>query len=477
MSDGGYLLVDGERRTVGDGTTIAVVDPATGDVVDTVPRAADSDVADALAAAQRAYQEWRYSPVRERARVLDETARLVRERADHIAVTLTREQGKPLSEAHGEVHQAADTCAWFAGEAERGYGRLVDVDAEHQVRVERRPVGPVAAFTAWNFPAALPARKLAPAVAAGCSVILKPAEEAPRTALLLAEAFADAGLPAGVVNVLTGDPAAISTQLLESPVIRKVSLTGSIPVGQELVRQSARHLPPLSLELGGHAPAIVFDDADIDRAVSMCVAAKFRNAGQVCISPSRFLLHERIAEEFTDRFVQATTRLNVGNGSDPRTEVGPLANARRRDAVERLVSDATTRGATVRCGGRRPPHLDSGFFYEPTVLDDVDATMAVSTEEPFGPIAPMTSFTTLEEAVDSANGVRQGLAAYLFTTGLHTATAVTSRLDVGMIGVNEVSLAIPSAPFGGTKLSGYGRENAKEGLEAYTVPTYVNLRF
>lgn len=445
MSVANQLFIDGDWRAASDGPTIPVLDPATGAVIDSVPRATESDVTDALRAAERAFASWRYSPVAERAAVLADTARRLREREDEIAGTLTAEQGKPIAEAHVEVRQAADQFDWYAGEARRVYGRLVEVDPDHQVRVERRPIGAVAAFTAWNFPITLPARKIAPAIAAGCSIVLKPAEESPRTACLLAAACSDAGVPPGVVNVVTGEPAAISAQLLASPVIRKVTLTGSIPVGRELVRGSAQHLPSLSLELGGHAPVLVLDDADLDQAVDACVRAKFRNAGQVCISPTRFLVGASVVEEFTTKFVAATRKLVVGPGHVDGVQVGPLANERRRDAVERIVADALDGGAELLCGGRRPPDLPDGFFFEPTVLANVHPSMAVMREEPFGPIAPILAFDDLDEALAIANGVPHGLAAYVFTSGLRSSKRVTDRLEAGMIGVNEVALALSAA--------------------------------
>ncbi|GAB3418677.1 NAD-dependent succinate-semialdehyde dehydrogenase [Flindersiella endophytica] len=470
------LLIGGRWRDASDGGTLDVLDPATEEVVATVPRATASDVAAALAAAEAGFQQWRRTSPVERANVLREAARLIRSRQAAIARTLTQEQGKPLAESSAEVAQAADYFEWYAGEAERVYGRVVEVGGRNRARVERRPVGPVAAFTAWNFPAALPARKIAPALAVGCSIVLKPAEEAPRTALALAAACVDAGAPAGVVNVLTGEPSAISTALLASPVIRKLSLTGSVPVGQELVRLSSAHLPSVSLELGGHAPVLVFADADLDAAVEQCVRAKYRNTGQVCISPSRFFVQSEVVAEFTSRFVERVDALRIGPGLEDGVDVGPLSNGRRREAVEKAIADAVSRGAEVRCGGRRPAGFSRGFFYEPTVLTSVPDDAELMSVEPFGPVAPIRPFSTLEEGLALANGVPYGLASYLFTTSLTTAHDAADGLETGMIGVNEVGLAKPALPFGGVKLSGYGREGGIEGTDAYTVPTYVNVR-
>jgi len=458
------MFIGGAWREASDGRTIDVLNPATEEVVAQVPNASDSDLDDALAAAAAGFAIWRRTAPAERADVLDRAGRLLLERVESIAAILSEEQGKPIVEAEAEIKQSAEYFSWFAGEAVRSYGRLLPTAPGRRSWVERRPIGPVAAFTAWNFPASLPARKLAPAVAYGCSIIVCPAIEAPRTAAALVQALADAGVPDGVVNLITGDPPRVSERLIGSDVIAKITLTGSVPVGQTLVRLSAERLQPLTLELGGHAPVLVFDDLSEDqlaRTADALVRAKFRNAGQVCISPSRIFVHRSIVDNFVDAVVERVDGLAIG----------PLANARRREAVAALVDGS---GAKVRCGGVRPD--GPGFFYPPTVLTDIPAGAAVLGDEPFGPIMPILPFAEIEDGLAQANAVPYGLAAYVFTTDLQRADTAVAVLEAGMIGVNEVALAAAASPFGGVKLSGYGREGGTESLEAYTVATAVTTR-
>ncbi|GAA3071181.1 NAD-dependent succinate-semialdehyde dehydrogenase [Pseudonocardia yunnanensis] len=471
------LFIGGEWRDASDGRTIDVVDPATEQVVATVPDASDADVDAVLAAAASGFDTWRRASPTQRSEALARAASLLLERTEEIAAVLTQEQGKPLDESRAEVRQSAEQFSWFAGEAVRAYGRVLATEPGRRSWVERRPVGPVAAFTAWNFPASLPARKLAPAVAFGCSIVLCPAVEAPRTAMALVAALADAGVPDGVVNLITGEPPRVSARLIESDVIAKISLTGSVPVGRQLVRLSAGRLQPLTLELGGHAPVLVLDDLDdeaVDRAGAAVVRSKFRNAGQVCISPSRIFVQDAVHDRFVAAVERQVAQLRVGPGSDPDSDVGPLANARRRAAVAELVEKAAAGGATVRCGGRAPD--GPGFFYLPTVLTDVPADAAVLREEPFGPVLPVLRFGTLDEGLARANDVPYGLAAYVYTTDLGRADAAVAGLDVGMIGVNETALASAASPFGGVGLSGYGREGGTESIEAYTIATAVTSR-
>jgi len=390
---------------------------------------------------------------------------------------LTDEQGKPLAEATGEVQAAADQFDWYADEARRIYGRVIDGHTRAQrLVVLRQPIGPVAAFSPWNFPALLPARKIAPALAAGCSIVVKPAEEAPRTAFCLAQACHDAGIPAGLVNVVTGDPSRISRHLIGSPIIRKVSLTGSVPVGREILQLCADGIKAVSMELGGHAPVLVFDDIDVEQAAETAARGKFRNNGQVCIAASRFNVHGAVAARFTKRFIEVTQALRIGDGRDPTTEVGPLANRRRLEAAEALVADALSRGATLRCGGRRPAGLPRGFYFEPTVLTGVDASMRVMSQEPFCPVAPIATFTDLDDALAQANASPYGLAGYVFTNNTRTAFLAAEGLEVGMVGVNNLVIAAAEIPFGGIKHSGFGREGGSEGIDAYTTTKYVNIR-
>jgi succinate-semialdehyde dehydrogenase/glutarate-semialdehyde dehydrogenase len=471
------MYLDGAWVPAGDGARMSILNPATEEVVDSVPVATAADLDRALAAADRAWRVWREVDVWTRSAALRRVALGIRERADAFAAVLTEEQGKPLIEARAEVLAAADQFDWYADEARRMYGRVVDGHTrEQRLLVLRQPVGPVAAFSPWNFPALLPARKIAPALAAGCSIIVKPAEEAPRSALCLAHACDAAGIPAGLVNVVTGDPAQISRHLIGSDVIRKVSLTGSVPVGREILRLCAEGIKAVSMELGGHAPVLVFDDVDVERAAEVVARGKFRNCGQVCIAASRFYVHAAVATRFTKRFVEVARALHLGDGRDPQTDIGPLANRRRLDATESLVADALDRGARLQCGGKRPRDLARGFFFEPTVLTEIDASMRVMAEEPFCPIAPITTFTDLDDAVRQANASPYGLAGYVFTNNTRTAFLAAEALDVGMVGVNNLVIAAAEIPFGGVKQSGFGREGGSEGIESYTVAKYVNIR-
>jgi succinate-semialdehyde dehydrogenase/glutarate-semialdehyde dehydrogenase len=471
------MYIDGEWVAAGDGKSLVIIDPATEDQVDTTPWATAADLDRALAAAERAWPVWREVDVWTRSATLRRTAGLLRERADGIASVLTEEQGKPLQEARAEVMATADQFDWYGDEARRIYGRSFDGHSRgERLMVIRQPIGPVAAFTPWNFPALLPARKMAPALAAGCSIIVKPAEEAPRTCLCLAQACHDAGVPPGVVNVVTGDPAQISTHLIRSPIIRKVSLTGSLAVGRELMRLCADEIKPVTMELGGHAPVLVFEDAAIDFAAETAARAKFRNGGQVCIAASRFFVQESVVEPFLKRFVEVTRSLRVGDGREPSTDVGPLSNLRRLEATDALVKDALEKGARLECGGQRPTEFRRGFYYLPTVLSNASNEMRVFREEPFCPVAPVASFTDLEDAAAKANASSYGLAGYVFTRNITTMFRASESLEVGMVGVNNMMIAAAEMPFGGVKQSGFGREGGTEGIEAYTVTKYINVR-
>lgn len=470
------MLIDGRWGEASDGATMPILNPADETVVGHVPIATTADLDAALAAADRGWRVWRETDAWTRSATVRRVAALIRERVETIAQTLTEEQGKPLAEARGEIGGAADQFDWYADEARRIYGRVVDGHSRaHRLMVIRQPVGPIAAFTPWNFPALLPARKMAAALAAGCSVVLKPAEEAPRTALLLAEACMDAGVPAGVVNVVTGDPAAISGHLIRSDLIRKVSLTGSVPVGRHLLKLAADGIKPVTMELGGHSPVLVFEDADIDKAAEIAARGKFRNNGQVCICASRFFVQEPVFERFRARFVEVARSLKIGDGRDPDTEVGPLSNRRRRDAAEALVADALAKGARLEHGGSRPAGFDRGFFFTPTVLSQVADDMAIMNEEPFCPVAPLASFTDLDDALAKANATPFGLAAYVFTNNTRTAFLASEGLEAGMVGVNNLVIATAEIPFGGIKQSGFGREGGAEGILDYTVTKYVNF--
>jgi succinate-semialdehyde dehydrogenase/glutarate-semialdehyde dehydrogenase len=459
------LYIDG-RFVERSHSASAVIEPATGETIAELPHAGPAELDEAIAAAKRAFPDWAATSAYDRSTIIRRAAAFLRERAEKIGHILTMEQGKPLAEAVGEVRVSADILDWYAEEGRRAYGRIVPSrmpSLAHHVVLE--PVGPAVAFTPWNFPALTPARKIGGALAAGCTLILKAAEDTPGTAVEFIRAFAEAGLPAGVLNLVFGDPAAISTHLIGSPEIRKVSFTGSTAVGKQLVRLSTEHLQRTTMELGGHAPVLVCADADPESAAVAAAASKYRNAGQVCISPTRFYVHESIIDRFTDRFVAFADALQVGNGLEPATTMGPLANSRRLEAMEAIVSDARSRGATVRRGGERKGNR--GVFFEPTILTDLPDDAKVMVDEPFGPIAPIVAFRDLDEAIERANSLPYGLASYAFTQSASVAAALSSGLKSGMVGINTFAVSNPETPFGGVKESGSGSEGGIEGLQAY----------
>lgn len=471
----GQMLIAGEWTEASDGGTISIINPANEDEIGTIPRATADDVSAALAATEAGWHIWRHTDAEERSHVLQDAARALTPKIDELAATLTREQGKPLHEARAEITAAIGQLDWFAGEARRLYGRVVPSSSGKRHLVLREPIGPVAAFTPWNFPILLAARKIAPALAAGCSVLLKPAEEAPSVMLAFADALTKCGLPAGALNVITGDPASISSQVLRSDVIRKMSFTGSVAVGRHLAKIAADTVLDVSLELGGHAPVLVFDDADPVEAARRCVAGKFRNGGQICISPTRFYVHERIADQFVDAFVMFTKQLHVGDGSKSGTDVGPLNNSRRVAHARHLVADAATKGATIRVGGDVPDWADRGYYFNPTVLTDVPPDAAILHEEPFGPLAPVMTFTDVDDALTKANNTMYGLAAYVLTHRTSTAFRAIEGLEVGIVGVNTFAVSSESLPFGGTKHSGIGRESGLEAMQSYTTSKAVTI--
>jgi succinate-semialdehyde dehydrogenase / glutarate-semialdehyde dehydrogenase len=470
------LHIGGRWRAASDGATLAVVDPATEERVTDVAKATSQDVNAAIAAAVDGFEQWRKVDAWERSAVLRRTAELIRERVDQIALVMTTEQGKPLAEARGETLATADQYDWYADEARRIYGRIVDGHGPgSRIFVRREPVGVVAAFSTWNFPALLASRKIAPALAAGCSVIVVPAGETPLTTLMIVQALLDAGLPGNAIQALTGEAALMSGQLIAAPPVAKISLTGSVPVGQAILHAAADHIKDVALELGGHAPVLVFADADVEKAARLCVGAKFRNAGQVCASPSRFYVHESVADSFSEHFVNAARGLRLGDGRDPATEVGPLTNTRRLAAAESLVTDAQAAGARVSLGGHRADGFEAGYFFTPTVLTDVPATASIMRDEPFAPIAPISTFATLDEALAKANSTEFGLASYVFTNDLNTAFAASDGIEAGMVAVNHMSIATAEAPFGGVKKSGFGREGGSEGILDYTHAKFVSM--
>lgn len=466
------LFIDGAWRDGSDGRTIDVVDPATGEVIGTVAHASRGDLDDALAAAETGFQVWSATGAFDRYKVMRKAADLLRTRADAIAAMLTREQGKPLAEARGEVLSGADVIDWFAEEGRRAYGQIIPARISDVTQMAiKLPVGPVAAFTPWNFPINQVVRKLSAAVAAGCSIIVKAPEETPAAPAELIRAFADAGIPAGVVNLVYGVPAEISEYLIPHPVVRKISFTGSTPVGKHLAALAGEHMKRVTMELGGHAPAIVFEDADLTKALKVLTVSKFRNAGQVCVSPTRFLIQDGAYEGFLQGMTDVAKTLKVGNGMDADTQMGPLANERRIPALEGLIADAVAHGATLATGGRRIGN--KGFFFEPTILADVPNEARIMNEEPFGPVAIVNRFSTLDEAIQEANRLPFGLASYAFTRSAETIRALGLRIDAGMTTINHNGLALPEVPFGGVRDSGYGTEGGSEAIEAYLVTKYV----
>ena len=465
-------LFVGDGWRVGEGRDEqAVVNPATGATIAQVPLASAADLDEALAAAARGFALWRATDVEARGAILRRAAALMRERADAIARTLTLEQGKPLVEARGEVTGAASLFEWYAEEAKRAYGRVLVRPAGQRAIVVKQPVGVVAAFSPWNFPVYLMAKKLAPALAAGCSVIAKPPEETPGCCRALFACLVDAGLPAGVAQLVFGLPDTVSRHLIASPVVRKISFTGSVPVGKHLMRLAADGVKRMTMELGGHAPVLIFDDCDLDKTLDMVVPQKFRNAGQVCVSPTRFYVQQGIYDAFLTGFAKRTAATKVGSGLDADTRMGPLANIRRPGAIGALVDDARAKGARVLAGGDRG---DAGFFFQPTLLADVPDDADIMSNEPFGPVAVTQPFATFDEAIEQANRLPYGLAAFAFTDRLRTANLVGDALEAGMVGINTFAISVPDAPFGGVKESGFGSEGGPEGLDAYLVTKAVH---
>jgi succinate-semialdehyde dehydrogenase/glutarate-semialdehyde dehydrogenase len=447
--------------------SLPVLNPATEEEIGRVPVADTVILDEALAAAERGFELWRRKLPLERAKVIHRMATLIRERADEIAATITLEQGKPLSEGKAEANATADLAEWLAEETRRIYGRIIPSRFEScRVLVTHEPVGPVAAFSPWNFPCMMPARKIVHALAAGCSIILKPAEETPGTAVLLGQICKAAGVPDGVVGIVFGVPSQVSEYLIASPTIKKVSLTGSVPVGKRIAELAARGLKRVTLELGGHSPVIVFEDADLERAAELCVRSRFRNAGQVCTAPTRFFVQAGVADRFTALFVEAARSIVVGNGSDPATQMGPLANKRRLDSMARFVADAESRGARISVGGRRIGNR--GYFFAPTVMEGISDDADVMRIEPFGPLAPIRPFDSIDEALMVANAVPYGLAGYAFTSSHRTAAKVAEGLKAGVVAINGVTVTAPEGPFGGVGESGIGRESGIEGLLEHT---------
>lgn len=460
------LFIDGQWCDAADGRSLAVVNPANGQEIGRVAHAGIADLDRALAAADKSFATWRVMSAYDRSKIMRAAAALMRERVESIATMMSQEQGKPLAESRIETMSAADIIEWFAEEGRRVNGRIVPPrNAANQQMVIKEPVGPVAAFTPWNFPINQVVRKVSAALAAGCSILVKAPEETPASPAALIRAFADAGVPAGVIGLVYGTPSEISNYLIPHPVIRKITFTGSTFIGKQLAAMAGQHMKRATMELGGHAPVIVAEDADVKLAVQAVGAAKFRNAGQVCISPTRFLVHNSIRGEFEQAMVAHVNSLRVGEGLAQGTTMGPLANARRLTAMEHITADAVQQGAKVLAGGERIGA--TGNFFAPTVLTDVPLSAKIFNDEPFGPVAAVRGFDTLDEAIAESNRLPYGLAGYAYSTSIKTVHRLTQQVEVGMLWINQPALAVPEMPFGGVKDSGYGSEGGPEAIEAY----------
>ena len=470
------MYINGEWRAAASGKTLPVVNPATEETLAEVSFGDRADVALAIAAAAEAMKSWAKLTPYDRAKFLKKIADLMRERVEALARTMTLEQGKTLIEARGEVMHSADTFEWFAEEGKRAYGQVIPpANAAKRHFTIKHPVGVVGAISPWNFPITLLSRKIAPALAAGCTIVAKPSELTPLCAIGLFECIADAKVPPGVANLVIGPGEEVAAEFMENPLVRKVSFTGSTRVGKILMKQAADQVKRLSLELGGHAPFIVFPDADPEAVAKAAVMGKFRNNGQVCISPSRFFVHSDISKKFTDAVVAATQKLKLGNGLDDGIDIGPMIEPKRIEAATTLVADAKAKGATVLTGGKKPAAFARGYYYEPTVLSGLPANANILTDEPFAPVMPVLDFSKIDDVIAAANNTKYGLAAYVFTNDLSVAWRMAEGLEAGIIGLNDPVPATPQCPFGGMKESGLGRELAHEGLEAYLETKYVSM--
>ena len=477
IADVRRMCIDGKWCEADDGRTLGVINPATEEVLSDVAYGGRAETQRALQAAQRAMPGWMKLSAWDRAKVLKKTAELMRERCDAIARTMTMEQGKPLDESKAEILHSADTFEWFAEEGKRAYGQVIphSLPGKRHMTI-KHAVGVVAAISPWNFPITLQARKIAPALSAGCTVVSRPASQTPLCLIQVFECMIDAGLPPGVANLVIGPAQEMADEFLENPICRKISFTGSTEVGKQLMRGAADQMKRISLELGGHAPFIVFPDADPEAVAKAAVVGKFRNNGQACIAPSRFFVHQDIEKKFTDAAVAFAQDLKLGNGLDSGVEVGPMFEKRGMDHTIELVDDAKRRGAKVLTGGKRCDRFDHGYFFEPTVLANLAHDAKLLSEEPFAPVMPLLDFNKIDEVIRAANNTRYGLAAYVFTNDLTVMWRMAEGLEAGIIGINDPVPATPQCPFGGMKESGLGRELAHEGLEAYLETKFVSIK-
>lgn len=467
------LLIDGKWTAGSTGVTEPVIDPATGDILGELPHASEADLDQAVAASEKGFNTWSAMSAYERQAIMEKAARLMEERKQSMAINLTREMGKPLAESLMEIDFVINATRFYGEEGKRVYGRVVPSRmAGVRQTVHKEPVGPVAAFVAWNFPGINVIRKVAGSIAAGCSIVIKASEETPATCISIARCFTDAGIPDGVINCVFGVPANVSERVLGSWIPRKVSFTGSVPVGKHLQKLAADTMKRCTMELGGHSPFIVFDDVDVETAAATAVAGKYRNAGQVCVSPTRFYVHEKVFDKFTDTFAEKAQALNVGNGLDDGVQMGPLVAPRRIDWMNKLVDDARQNGGDVMTGGESLGAESN--FYSPTVIRNVSEDALIMNEEPFGPVAPICSFSDFDEVVARSNKLPVGLAAYIMTQDGDRANAITSKLNAGTMAVNSLAVSSPETPFGGVNESGYGSEGGIEGLEAFLRTKFVS---
>lgn len=471
------LYINGEWKETGD--KLKVVNPATGEIIDTVAKGGVKETQEAIDAAKKAFKSWSKLTARDRHDYLMRVVDIMYSRVDEIATIITKEMGKPLAEAKGEIQLAIDYLEWYAEEGKRIYGETIPASATNKrLTVIRQPIGVVGAITPWNFPIAMITRKLAPALAAGCTVILKPASATPLTAIEVFKAFHEAGIPKGVVNIIHGSASEISGTLMKSSDVRKITFTGSTEIGKQLVRESADTMKKVSMELGGHAPFLVFEDADIDHAVESVIASKFRNAGQTCVCTNRVYVHESIVDQYTKRLSEKMKELKVGNGLNSETKIGPLIDEGAIEKVESQIEDATQKGAEVVFGGKRlsGESYDQGHFFEPTVLKNVTHEMKIAYEETFGPVAPIFTFSSEEEVIEKANDTVYGLAAYLFTNDGSRMVRVSEALEYGIVGINDPLPTVVQAPFGGIKESGIGREGGRHGIEDFLEYKFISLQ-
>lgn len=466
------LFINGDWCNGVKGKTLPIIDPAKEEEIGRLAHATQPDLDAALDASKNGFKIWRETNAYDRYRIMRKAAKLLRERCKNIAWLMTREQGKPIKQAVLEITGGADTIDWFAEEARRMYGKVIPSRGTGITQMTvKMPVGPVAAFTPWNFPVNQVVRKLSAALASGCSIIVKAPEETPASPAELIRAFVDAGVPNGVIGLVYGEPAEISEYLIPHPIIRNISFTGSTPVGKHLASLAGKHMKRATMELGGHPPVIVFDDADIEKAIQTMVAAKIRNAGQVCVSPTRFLVQDNSVEQFLDGYTAAMKEVKVGNGLDEDTEMGPLANERRIPSIEDMISDARSRGANVQMGGERIGN--KGFFFQPTVMSDVPIEAKAMNDEPFGPLAIINRFKNEDEAIAEANRLPYGLAAYAFTSSAETLHRLGRNVESGMLTINHIGLGLPEVPFGGIQDSGYGTEGGSEAVEPYLETRFI----